>query len=56
MTDVVNLKTTSDSPLPIVAGFEAGKPRTLVERTLHHVKSGVELKNVMVANAYRKSC
>lgn len=47
--------TTTESPLLIIAGPGAGKTYTLVERTLHLVKSGNNAENLMVATFTEKA-
>lgn len=47
--------TTIDSPLLIIAGPGSGKTYTLVERTLHLVKQGIDADNIMVATFTEKA-
>ncbi len=47
--------TSIATPLLIIAGPGSGKTYTLVERTLHLVKQGVDAENIMVATFTEKA-
>lgn len=55
LNSYVDPVTITDQPLLIIAGPGAGKTYTLVERTLHLVKQGIDAENIMVATFTEKA-